>query len=106
MVVPEPRVQHTASHPENQALRNGNTYDKAPWAAWEKSHPHAICAKSGHRVMLPTAGLLQLQGGSLKPHCCLLLKAPLFQGFSFLEATQKAAQHKGMMELAGMTEKA
>lgn len=80
--MPEPRVQHTASHPENQVLTNGNTYNKAPRPVWEKPHPHMIWVKRGHRVVLPTAGLLQLQGGGLKPgpHCCLLLKAPPFSG--------------------------
>lgn len=57
---------------------------------------------------LPTARILQLWDvGGLKPqsHCSLLLKMSFFQGLSLLEATQRAAQHKGMMELAGMTGK-
>lgn len=54
---------------------------------------------------LPKARILQLWGGGLKPqlHCSLLLKMSPFQGFSLLEAAQRAALHKGMMELAGMT---
>lgn len=53
----------------------------------------------------PQVGSYSCGVGGLKPqsHCSLLLKMSLFQGLSLLEATQRAAQHKGMMELAGMT---
>lgn len=59
----------------------------------------------GKGLGCPQPGSYSCRVGGLKPgpHCCFLLKVPPFQGFSFLEATQRAAQHKGMMELAGMT---